>query len=183
MRVFWERGYDGTSIADLLDAMELNPPSLYAAFGSKERLFRAAVERYNRLEGMAGAQALVDAPTAREAIEQLLRRNAQAYTDPAKPSGCMVVLGATVGAPAGAGARSFVSELRRQSQDTFQHRLEGGVADGDLPPGTDTALLAAYFTTVLEGLSIQALDGAGPAELQRIVDAAMAGWDALVRVR
>lgn len=178
MYVFWERGYDGTSIADLLRATGLNPPSLYAAFGSKERLFREAVERYGRVEGAAGMTALAEAPTAREAIEGMLRRNADHYSDPKTPSGCMVVVGATVGSPASEGARRFVAGLRRDAQDLFQHRLEQGIADGDVRPDCDTAGLAAYFTVLLQGLSIQALDGAGPRELHGVIDRAMGVWNA-----
>lgn len=177
MYVFWERGYDGTSIADLLRAMQLNPPSLYAAFGSKEKLFKEALERYGRIEGAAGMTALAGAATAREAIEGMLRRNADHYGDPKTPSGCMVVVGATVGAPASQGARDFISNLRRDGRDLFQHRLEQGIADGDVRPDCDTAALAAYFTVVLQGLSIQALDGAGPPELHSVVDQAMLVWD------
>ncbi|MET0311123.1 MAG: TetR/AcrR family transcriptional regulator [Burkholderiaceae bacterium] len=178
MYVFWERGYDGTSIADLLRATNLNPPSLYAAFGSKEQLFREAVGRYGRVEGAAGMTALAESPTAREAIEGMLRRNADHYANPESPSACMVVLGATVGSPASAGARSFVSALRRESQDLFQHRLEQGIADGDVRPRCDTAGLAGYFTAVLQGLSIQALDGAGPRELHAVIDRSMRVWEA-----
>jgi AcrR family transcriptional regulator len=176
MMVFWARGYDGTSIADLLQAMNLKPPSLYAAFGSKEQLFKEAVARYNSLEGAAAMQSLADAPTARQAIEEMLHRNVDAYADASTPSGCMVVLGATIGAPAGEGARAFLSELRRSSQDLIQHRLERGVAEGDLPEGTDTAAMAMFYTTVQQGLSIQALDGAGQAQLHKTVGYAMAVW-------
>lgn len=183
MYVFWERGYDGTSIADLLRATGLNPPSLYAAFGSKERLFREAVDRYGRIEGAAGLTALAEAPTAREAIEGMLRRNADHYSDPKTPSGCMVVVGATVGAPASEGARSFVAGLRRDAQDLFQHRLEQGIASGDVRPDCETAALAAYFTVVLQGLSIQALDGAGPRELHAVIDRAMVVWEAAAAPR
>jgi AcrR family transcriptional regulator len=183
MRVFWERGYEGTSIRDLLDAMGVSPPSLYAAFRSKESLFREAVERYERVEGAVTARALTDEPTARAAIEVMLRGNADAYADPAKPSGCMTVLSATVGMPVHAPVRDFLRELRLRSQDAIQHRLECGVAEGDLPLGVDTATLAMFYTSVLEGLSVKARDGASRDELQRVIDCAMTAWDVLTAVQ
>jgi AcrR family transcriptional regulator len=177
MRVFWERGYEGTSIADLLRAMGITPPSLYAAFGSKEQLFREAIEYYSRVESAGTCIAMQHEGSAREAIERMLRANADAYADPAKPSGCMVVLCATMGPPANESVRTYLAALRGQGQDEIQHRLEAAVADGELPPGTDTAGMALFFTTVLQGMSLQARDGAGRAALYRIVDGAMAAWD------
>ena len=182
MRVFWERGYEGTSISDLLQAMGISPPSLYAAFRSKENLFREAVARYERIEGEVTARALTDEPTARAAIEVMLRGNADAYADPAKPSGCMTVLTATVGMPVHAPVRDFLRELRLRSQDAIQHRLECGIAEGDLPSGVDTAALAMFYTSVLEGLSIKARDGARREDLHQVIDCAMAAWDVLTAV-
>lgn len=177
MRVFWERGYEGTSIADLLRAMGITPPSLYAAFGSKEQLFREAIEYYSRIEGAGTAIAMRRDGSARDAIERMLRANADAYAEPGKPSGCMVVLCATIGPPANASVRAYLATQRGLSQDEVQHRLEVAVTEGELPAGTDTAGMALFYTTVLQGMSLQARDGAGRTALHRIVDGAMAAWD------
>ena len=179
MRVFWERGYEGTSIADLLRAMEITPPSLYAAFGSKEQLFRDAIAYYSRVESAASAEAMRQDGSARDTIERILRSNADAYTDPDKPSGCMVVLCATIGPPASESVRAFLAAQRGLGQDEIQHRLEVAVTEGELPNGTDTAGMALFYTTVLQGMSLQARDGAARAALHRIVDGAMAAWSTL----
>lgn len=177
MRVFWERGYEGTSIADLLRAMGITPPSLYAAFGSKEQLFREAIAHYCRIEGAGTAIAMRHDGSARDATERMLRANADAYAEPDKPSGCMVVLCATIGPPANKSVRAFLATQRGLSQDEIQHRLEVAVTEGELPSGTDTAGMALFYTTVLQGMSLQARDGAGRAALHRVVDGAMAAWD------
>lgn len=180
MALFWARGYEGTSIGDLTHAMGIGKPSLYAAFGCKEALFREAVELYEAAEGAAVQRALDEAPTARAAISAALHANARAYGDPGKPPGCMVVLSSLVGTPDSDAVRRFLGAARRAAQDALRQRIERGIAEGDVPPGADTERIAAFYTTVMHGLSIQARDGASMAELQAIADSAMAGWEALV---
>jgi AcrR family transcriptional regulator len=180
MEVFWEHGYEGTSIADLTAAMGINSPSLYAAFGCKEQLFREAIAVYEATEGAATTRALADEPTARRAIEAMLRDNVEAYADPATPNGCMIVLAATVGAVANAGVRDLLADNRRQSLSAVAERIERGVDDGDVPPGTDADAVAGFYVTVLQGLSIQARDGASRDTLHAVVDGAMAVWDTLL---
>lgn len=181
MEVFWERGYEGASLSDLTAAMGINRPSLYAAFGRKETLFREAVELYDQVEGDPVEQAIEDASTAREAVEAMLRVNAEAYTRPGNPGGCMIVLAAPVGTPDSREVRNFLAERRRASLEALKRRLDRAIAEGDLAEGTDTLALATYYTTVLQGLSIQARDDATREVLDRMVDYAMAAWDALVR--
>jgi AcrR family transcriptional regulator len=180
MEVFWERGYEGTSISDLSAAIGVHPPSLYAAFGSKEDLFREAVALYDTLEGSATQEALDGAPTARAAVEAMLRLHAEHYTDPDKPTGCLIVLGATTWTPHNEAVRQYLAGLRAKTHDALRERFSRGIADGDLPPGTDIEALAAYFNTVIEGLSIQARDGVSRKAMNVIVDLALAGWDGLV---
>jgi AcrR family transcriptional regulator len=178
MEVFWRHGYEGTSLSQLTTAMGINAPSLYAAFGSKEALFREAVELYDATEG-ALANGALEAPTAREAVEAMLRGNVADYTDPSKPPGCMIVLAATIGTVGNEGVRDFLAEKRRIGEDLLRRRLQRGVEEGDLEPGTDVTALAAFVTTVQQGLSIQARDGAPRATLDAIVDHALVVWDTM----
>ncbi|NNH71133.1 TetR/AcrR family transcriptional regulator [Nocardia uniformis] len=178
MEVFWEHGFEGASMSDLTAAMGINSPSLYAAFGGKEALFRAAIELYGRTEGSLTARALREEPTARASIEAMLRDNAVAYTAEDKPHGCMVVLAGSAYTTRNTAIRDFLIEARRGTTEDIRLRLERGVTDGDLPAGTDIAGLAAFYTTVLYGLSIQARDGVCYEDLLRSIDTAMSAWPA-----
>jgi AcrR family transcriptional regulator len=183
MESFWEHGYEGTSIGDLTARMGIRPPSLYAAFGSKEGLFREAVALYEDLEGVPPIRALHDAAMALEGIEAMLRANVRSYTVPGRPKGCMVVLAATTYTPSTEGIRDFLAEQRRQGTVAVRERLARGQADGDVPPGADIGALAAYVMSVQFGLSVHARDGATREELDTVVDHALAGWDAAVAAR
>lgn len=182
MRVFWERGYETTSMTDLTTAMGINSPSLYAAFGCKEQLFREAVALYDATEGGPVTRALTEAPTARDAVEAVLRHNACAFTQEDKPRGCMIVLAATHCAEANTEVRDHLARWRCVGMRELAQRLDRGVREGDLPAGVDTAAVASYYTAVIQGMSVQARDGASHATLTKIVDRAMAAWDAVVTV-
>lgn len=181
MRLFWARGYEGTSIGDLTETLGIGKPSLYAAFGSKEVLFREAVELYDAEEGAPIQAALDTAPTARAAVEAALRHNARAYASPESPRGCMMVLSSLLGTPENEAVRQFLCDNRRAGEEALRQRIERGMAEGDVPTQADAARIAAFYTTVTQGLSVQALDGASEADLDAIVDSAMAAWEGLVR--
>ncbi len=177
MELFWARGYEGTTIGDLTAAMGINRPSLYASFGCKEALFEEAATLYDQVENADLKRAVAAAPTARRAVEALLRLNARAFAAGDRPPGCLIVLSALLGTPENAGVREFLARNRRAGEQELKERIERGIRDGDVDPATDCAKLAAFYTVVLQGLSVQARDGTDAAALDRIVDAAMAAWD------
>ncbi|WP_370932151.1 TetR/AcrR family transcriptional regulator [Amycolatopsis sp. cg13] len=176
MLVFWERGYDGASLAELTEAMGIKPPSLYAAFGDKESLFREAVKHYQAEHGRHTMRALTEEPTARAAIEAMLRNNACAYVEPGHPKGCMVVLAATNCTPANASVWEFLAASRDNVRRELCARLRRGVEEGDLSATVDTEALGALYATVFYGLTMQARDGVSLDSLMTVIDLALSMW-------
>ena len=180
LELFWERGYEGTSLNDLAQAMGIASASIYACFGSKEQLFRETVALYGTIAGEPPRRALREQPTAQAAIEAMLRATADAVTLPDSPPGCMLILAAPTGAVDNTRVRAFLADLRRDMFNLIKARLERGVTDGDLTtPATGLDAIARYYTTIVQGLSVQARDGASRTELQTVITCAMAAWPAL----
>ncbi|WP_223774556.1 TetR/AcrR family transcriptional regulator [Streptomyces sp. 135] len=177
MAVFWEQGYEATSMTDLTSAMEIRSPSLYAAFGSKEKLFLEAVALYGATEGEFIARALADEPTAREAVAAILRGNVRAYTDEAKPGGCMIVQAAANCSAENAPIQERLAQWREDGISSIARRVEQGILNGELPADTDTRAVASFYTAVLQGMSVQARDGATRSDLEKVAERAIAAWD------
>ncbi|WP_323748151.1 TetR/AcrR family transcriptional regulator [Catenulispora rubra] len=174
---FWRHGYEATSISTLTKAMGINPPSLYAAFGDKRKLFSAAVQRYAETHGDYGTRAMGQ-PTARGVVETMLRLAATEYTATDHPPGCLVIDAATNTSDA---SQDVAEELRGYREDTKQaiaERIAADVQAGALPPTTDAPALATFYAAVIQGMSTQARDGASEADLQRVADVALAAWPA-----
>ncbi len=175
LQVFWRKGYEGTSLSDLTEAMGINRPSLYAAFGNKEELFRKALDRYADGPASHVGEAF-DEPTARGVVERLLRSIADALGDPRNPRGCLMVQGALSCGESADPVRQELISRRAEGQDKLCKRLERALAEGDLPPGSNPADLARYVTTISHGLAVHAASGASHDELRRIVEMALRAW-------
>ncbi|NQV21945.1 MAG: TetR/AcrR family transcriptional regulator [Rhodospirillales bacterium] len=178
MAVFWSKGFENASLSDLTAAMGINPPSLYAAFGSKEGLFKDVVELYVHTQGKSIWGGVATASTAREAVEQVLRASAKAFTNPSR--GCLIVLAAPQMEGSSAAIDDDLKRRRTGNVALIERRLKSAVAENELPPDTDCKAIAAFYVTVQQGMSIQARDGASRATLQTIAACAMTAWDSLV---
>jgi AcrR family transcriptional regulator len=177
MEVFWSAGYEGATLNQLQSAMGgIGAPSFYAAFGSKEALFREAVELYSQTLGVPMMEALAHGVTARASIEGLLEAAVEAFSKPGLPRGCMLVLGAMNSAPANRSVQDFLRGLRARRQRAIRQRLRRGVAEHELPSGLDLGALAFFYTTVIDGLALQARDGASRKVLKYAVRCALAAW-------
>jgi AcrR family transcriptional regulator len=175
LRVFWEKGYEGTSLTDLTDAMGITRPSLYAAFGNKEALFRKALDLYEHEKLAYIGEALV-APTSRGVAERLLRGALEMQTSECEPRGCLrVISSVTCGAEAGS-VKADLQSRRASSQQALLDRMERAKAEGDLPPHTDVQGITNYLIAILQGMSVQAGSGATKAQLEEIVRTSMAMW-------
>jgi AcrR family transcriptional regulator len=174
--VFWRHGYEATSVSDLTAAMGINPPSLYAAFGDKEKLFLEAVERYQQKRRQTLAKLFDEEPTARQAVHRLLREAARELACSSHPRGCMLVMSDTNCSDASAHVQSDLAQRRAAMKASLKARIDRGAAAGELPRGTDTAALAEFYSTVFQGMVMQARDGATPKRLLATAEAAMRAW-------
>jgi AcrR family transcriptional regulator len=175
LEVFWRKGYEGASLSDLTRAMRINRPSLYAAFGNKEDLFRQVLDRYREGPAAYIGRALA-APTAREVAEQLLYGAAERLADKSHPQGCLLVKGALACSEESAPVRDELIERRAAGQAAVRRRLERARAEGDLPASANPADLARYLATVIHGMTLQAVGGANRAELKRLAAMALRAW-------
>lgn len=171
-RAFWERGYEGTSITDLTAAMGITPQSLYAAFRSKEELYREVLAQYRRAPEMGHFAALRADMDAVTALEQVLKGTAIAFAAPEHPKGCMISTAVLNCAEENDTVAHYVTDLRRQSLANFAARIRRGIDEGHLRPDTDVDGLARFLGAIVQGMSVQARDGATAGELSAIAEQA-----------
>jgi AcrR family transcriptional regulator len=182
MKLFWDRGYEGTTFDDLIGAMNISPSSFYHEFGSKEQLYREAVEHYVNVRLSYFPRVLSAHRDTRAAFESLLEEGAALLADDASPAGCMISLAGTHLPPHLRSVADFAKGVRKVSKQTLVDRLRKGVSDGDLPPESNVKELADYFGVVLRGMAAQARDGASRKELLAIARVAMRAWPSTSRV-
>jgi AcrR family transcriptional regulator len=172
MRVFWEKGYEGTSLDDLTGAMKINRSSLYSTFGDKEALFRRVMKQYcsGPLSFMSEA---LNLKTARAVVEALLRMSVKFLGDPAHPPGCLSIQGGLACGSGNEEVKQAMVDSRKAGLAQLQKRLQRARAEGDLRKGVDPKDLARLIIIVMNGLGVQAVNGATPAEMNRAVDLAL----------
>ncbi|MET7435977.1 MULTISPECIES: TetR/AcrR family transcriptional regulator [Streptomyces] len=175
MRTFWAQGYEGTSVSDLTTAMGMTAPSVYAAFGDKETLFRKAVERY--LAGHGGyLKPALEEPTASRLMHTLLRSAIDVVSGDHTPHGCLTVQGALAVNPRSLATREFLNTIRVSGVEPLTERLRTFQQNGDLPPDSDPSALARLLLTVIHGLAVQAASGVPREMLEVVADEVVACW-------
>ena len=175
LRVFWSKGYEGTSLTDLTDAMGVTRPSLYAAFGNKEALFRQALDLYER-EKQAYIGHALDAPTARGVAQRMLEGTLANCASESEPRGCLGVIASTACGTEAECIREEVMARGRKFHELFVARMERAITEGDFNGPVDADAISKYIIAVLQGLAVQAGTGATREELQRVVDTTLAMW-------
>lgn len=163
MLLFWEQGYDRSSISQLCEVIGISSPSLYAAFGDKQRLFDEAVVLYQSAPDTVVARALM-APTAAEVYDEMIGMAIVEYTQSGRPQGCFVI------------ADPVLVHERKQCRAAIAKRMRKAVKAGDLPPDANPKALADYAWLVLTGLSAHARDGGTRAHLKAVAAIARPGW-------
>ena len=173
--VFWTKGYEGTSLSELTEVMGINRPSLYAAYGNKQELFRKALERYGEGPSSYERKALAKA-TARDVAAGLLRGAADVQTDPNTPAGCLATLGTTYCADDSSPVGKMLISSRLAGHAAIRKRFERARAEGDLPADADPEALTHYIGTVVCGMAVLAASGATREQLERVIELTMRAW-------
>lgn len=170
---FWKHGYDGSSIADLTAAMGITPQSLYAAFGSKAELYRETLDQYRRMPRPEPGNPFQDKLDTVTAFERFLTNSAKIFTAPEHPKGCMISTAVLNCAEENEPIAHHVASMRLQTLDVFTARIERGIEEGDMRPDADARSLARFLGAIVQGMSVQARDGATTEELLTLLSHAL----------
>lgn len=173
--VFWAKGYEGASMAELTAAMGITKPSLYAAFGNKEQLFHKALDLYE-LEKLAYTREALRQPTARSVAEHIMRGAIDAQTSSCDPKGCLGVIGANACSAEAGTIKAEVIKRRESSSAALLERFRQAQRDGDLTGRVGPEALTQYLFTILQGMAVQAGAGATRADLESVVETSLAVW-------
>jgi AcrR family transcriptional regulator len=172
MLLFWERGFEGASMAELTQAMGLSPSSIYAAFGDKQALFSLAVKRYLNTRAQYATEALQE-QTLERVIRALFDNTVAFLTTPGHPPSCMTLAGAIGCSLNAAPARDLLTEVRKQNEAAIRARLLKARKSGELSKDIDVNDYTRYLSSILAGLSVQAANGSTKAELRRTAEVAL----------
>ncbi|MGC4024624.1 MAG: TetR/AcrR family transcriptional regulator [Mesorhizobium sp.] len=175
MRLFWRKGYEGTSMSDLTDELGITRTSIYAAFGNKESLFLKVLDRYDQ-ETAHFIDTSLNAPTSRAVAEGLLYGACAFHSETNNPAGCLMVHGALVGDDISEAVRKETRERRNRLTDRITERLARAQVEGDLRQNAKPAALARYLVSVLRGIAVEAASGAKPDGLRDVADIALTAW-------
>lgn len=175
LQVFWRRGYEGASLAELTEAMGITKPSLYACFGNKESLFRKALDLYER-DKLCYVRSALEEPTAKAVAERLLRGALAMQCGSDEPKGCLGVISSVANTAHAECIRDEVLARRASSDRALVERFERARAEGDLPNGVEPQALACYLSTVIQGMAVQAGAGTPPERLGQLIETALTMW-------
>ena len=176
MLLFWQYGYEATSLSNLTKVMQISPPSLYTAFSDKKRLFLEAVEMYRTRGTITLAGMLKSAPTAHAAIATLLQGVAHVYTDPNTPAGCMLVSSATNCSEDSRDVQDALAKIRLGNEKLIRQRIQIDIDKGELPAATNADTLGALYMAIVQGMAVQARDGAKRSKLKNLAELAIQAW-------
>lgn len=176
MHVFWERGFEATSLGDLTCALGLTATSIYAAFGSKELLFKAAVELYVADDGNATWRALMRPGHCRDALRAMLYDTVTVMCNTSTPRGCLVVMGDRGISSSGEAIKVYLQQWRAKARDQLRMRFARAINEGELAPATDAAAVAGMVMVFLNGISVESADGVPEQELLAAVEVFLSTW-------
>ncbi len=175
LEIFWKRGFEGASIAELTETLGINKPSLYAAFGNKEEIFKKALSRY--VSGpVAFIQEAINQPSAYEVAQSFLTKAVEFFTDTKHPKGCLIVQAALSVSADSLLVQDLLTKYRYSYEKQLAKRFEKAKEEGDLPIDANVETLAKFLSTLHQGMSVQVTSGASKEELMQIVEFALKGW-------
>ena len=174
LRIFWQKGYEATSLSDLTEAMGITRPSLYAAFGNKEALFRQALDLYEK-DKLAYIGEAVEAPTARAVAETLLLGSVDVATG-GECRGCMGVISMVGCQSVEPSIRDDVNARAESAKQLIVDRMQRAINAGEFAVSTSATAITRYLLALMQGISVQAQSGASRAELLEVAESALLSW-------
>lgn len=175
MLAFWEHGYETTSMSLLSKRMNMNAPSIYAAFGDKKDLFLKALDKY--VGNLSDLKTFIDqSPSSFEAAHHLLHMSAERFTGKNTPHGCMLASATASGSAESADVQAIAGKMRSKIEGFLKERIQHDQDNKILPKSASPEGLAGLTLSTIQGMSVLARDGASRKKLLHIADTAMLAW-------